>query len=442
MSLNVLLRKVKESFSSNNYEIPLKLINDYNIYEMELEKVFSRSWIFLGFTEEIPNEGDYMVRYIGPDPFIVIRGDDGKIRAFFNSCRHRGSIICTNEYGNTNKFTCPYHGWSYDIRGRLIGVPLRDKIYKNLDMNKWGLLEIYVQFYENLIFASINPEVELYDYLGEARYYLDIIFKLTGGMKPVNVPIRFIADFNWKIGAENFSEDRLHTLTTHKSVVDFGLASPISRFGYISPGKDEVSIADLKTVSGKFIGAFGFRFAPGEHIRGYFGFNINSSSLKDDPRIDVLKRVSHTVFTIFPNLSGFISADSTDDPTSTKPRYPVSLLRLWNPIAPDKTEVWTWVIVPRETSDEIAKRVYEITLSHFGPSGAAEEDDVSIWRGITKVAGGYFSRHAVTNLKAGSEKDLPRLENWNGPGIVRPTQFHEECQRTFWKAWIERMVEE
>ncbi|WP_218257855.1 aromatic ring-hydroxylating dioxygenase subunit alpha [Saccharolobus shibatae] len=430
MSVYDMLRKMRDSFSNQQYEIPLKVINDYQIYELELEKIFSRSWIFLGFEEEIPNEGDYMVRYIGPDPFIVIRGDDNKIRAFFNSCRHRGSMICTSEYGNARKFTCPYHGWSYDNKGKLIGVPLRDRIYKNLDMEKWGLIEINVEKYENLIFGSESPRIGLSEYLGEAKYYLDIIFKLTGGMRPVNTPFKFTTDFNWKIGAENFSEDRLHTVVTHKTVADFGFASPVSRFGYITPGTNEVSIADLKDTEGKVIGAFGFRFTPGEHIPGYFGFRINSTF--NDPRGNLLKKISHTVFTIFPNLSGFIAADSSDG--SRKDRAPVSLLRVWQPLGPDKTLIQTWVITPKDTSDEIAKRVYEITISHFGPGGAAEQDDTSIWRGITQVARGYFAKMNTTNLKA--EPDLPPLEGWEGPGIVRPTQFHEECQRTFWRRWI------
>jgi len=441
MDSDIILKEIRKSFlETESYEIPLKVINDRQIFELELERIFSKSWIFLGFTDEIPKEGDYIIRYIGPDPFIIIRGDDGKIRGFFNSCRHRGSMICNSEYGNAKTFTCPYHGWTYDNKGKLIGMPLHEIVFKELDTDKWGLIEIKVQTYENLIFGSENPSLSLDQYLGEAKYYLDTIFKSTGGMKPIGLPFRFMADFNWKIGAENFSEDRLHTIMTHKSVAELGFASPLSRFGYVTPGKNEVSIADLKDSKGKIVGAFGFRLVPSENIRGYFGFNIKEPKIVDK-RVDILKKVSHTVFTIFPNLSGFIAADSTDYPSSLKPRVPVSLLRLWQPISENKTEVWTWVIAPKETDDETAKRIYEVTNSHFGPSGAAEMDDTAIWRGITRVAGGYFSRFSFTALKGGG-KDLPLIKDFEGPGVVRPTQFHEECQRSFWKAWIIRMTEQ
>ncbi|MEM0174364.1 MAG: SRPBCC family protein, partial [Sulfolobaceae archaeon] len=336
-------------------------------------------------------------------------------------------------------FTCPYHGWTYNNVGKLIGMPLREIVFKDLDIEKWGLIEIKIQQYENLIFGSEAPSISLDEYLGEAKYYLDVIFKLTGGMRPVNSPLRFIADFNWKIGAENFSEDRLHTIMTHKSVVEYGLASPLSRFGYLTPGKNEISIADLKDVNGKPVGAFGFRLVPSENIPGYFGFKLKNIENNYDERFEILRKVSHTVFTIFPNFSGFIAADSTDYPGPVKPRAPVSLLRVWQPISENRTEVWTWVIVPKEVDNETAKRVYEITVSHFGPSGAAEMDDTAIWRGITKVAGGYFANFAFTALKGGG-KDLPVIKDWKGPGIVRPTQFHEECQRTFWKRWVMEMI--
>ena len=85
-------------------KIPLKVFCHPEIYEMEMETIFSRCWIFLGHETEIPNAGDYCIRYIGEDQFIWVRDENNKIRAFLNSCRHRGTALCRAEVGNASHF--------------------------------------------------------------------------------------------------------------------------------------------------------------------------------------------------------------------------------------------------------------------------------------------------------------------------------------------------
>ena len=81
-------------------------------YARELDRVFARSWLFLGHDSLIPHKGDYFASYMGEDPVIVQRDQSGAARVYLNKCRHRGNAICVHHRGNTASFTCSYHGWT------------------------------------------------------------------------------------------------------------------------------------------------------------------------------------------------------------------------------------------------------------------------------------------------------------------------------------------
>jgi 3-phenylpropionate/trans-cinnamate dioxygenase alpha subunit len=115
------------------------VFSSQEVYELELQRVFSKSWLFLAHDSQIPNPGDFFSTYMGADPVMIVRQADGSVAAFLNACRHRGMKVCRADEGNSKAFTCTYHGWSYDTAGRLINVPNRDEVYSTLDMSLWGL---------------------------------------------------------------------------------------------------------------------------------------------------------------------------------------------------------------------------------------------------------------------------------------------------------------
>jgi phenylpropionate dioxygenase-like ring-hydroxylating dioxygenase large terminal subunit len=109
--------------------IPAHIYNDAEIFALEKERIFSRAWLFVAHESEIAKPGDYVVRRVLEDSFIVTRDEQGEIRAHFNMCLHRGMQVCRAEMGNASHFRCPYHGWSYRNDGRIVGLPFHQDAY-------------------------------------------------------------------------------------------------------------------------------------------------------------------------------------------------------------------------------------------------------------------------------------------------------------------------
>ena len=142
------------------YSLDQRFYTDPAIYELELEKIISRNWFLAGHTSELAEPGDFKVLNIARESAIIVRGADGAIKAFANVCRHRGSLVCLEQKGNTRKFTCPYHGWSYDLEGKLIGVPFGKEGFDSINRDELGLRELNVQEKHGMIFVMPNPELD------------------------------------------------------------------------------------------------------------------------------------------------------------------------------------------------------------------------------------------------------------------------------------------
>jgi Rieske 2Fe-2S family protein len=153
--LDKLIAECKPGFS-----LPQPFYTDEAVFRLDLERVFSRRWLFAGHTCQIPRPGDYFTFEVGPDSLILIRKDDGQIQALFNTCRHRGSRLCTQSSGHVGKIVCPYHQWAYECDGRLVGA--RD-MGGGFDRSLYSLHSAHVRVLHGLIFVCLadkDPDFE------------------------------------------------------------------------------------------------------------------------------------------------------------------------------------------------------------------------------------------------------------------------------------------
>ena len=182
--------------------LPAAWYHDPAHYQRELETLWYRRWVVVAREEELPAPGDWRTVRIGTQSLVLVRSED-RIRAFHNTCRHRGSVLCTEEQGNFSrkKIVCPYHSWTYDLAGELVATPRRMET-PDFDLRNFPLHSAAVASWGGFVFVNLDRNAEPLD-VGELdgqfeRYRL-------GDLK---VGKRIVADVqaNWKLLAENFSE--------------------------------------------------------------------------------------------------------------------------------------------------------------------------------------------------------------------------------------------
>src|SRR4051794_22806353 len=180
---------------------------DDEIFEAELDRIFERHWVFIGHAGEIPEPGDYRQRWIGRQPVIFVRDQQGEVRVLMNRCMHRANAVCHQERGNAKGFTCPYHGWRYRLDGALAAVPYADRYPEQFDRRELGLRKARSEGHRGFIFATLNPDdVPLAVHLGtHVMAELDDIADLSPEAELLATAgahrLRYAG--NWKLQVEN-----------------------------------------------------------------------------------------------------------------------------------------------------------------------------------------------------------------------------------------------
>ena len=194
--------------------LPAWCYTSEEFYQREVERVFMRSWHLVGREDELPNAGDYLVHDLCNESTVVMRSDDQKIRAFANTCRHRGTRLLDG-HGNCRAVICPYHAWTYNRQGELAGIRGMEKT-KNFERSEQNLLPVRLDTWSGFIFVSYSDEVcALADWIGNLPGEF-----ATCQWQDMRCTRRksYDLDCNWKIYVENAMED-YHTPTVHRASI-------------------------------------------------------------------------------------------------------------------------------------------------------------------------------------------------------------------------------
>jgi choline monooxygenase len=203
------------------YTIPAAWYTDARIAQLELQNVFSRTWQAVGRTAQVEKPGQYVTASVAGEPIVAVRGSDGKLRAFYNVCRHHAMTVMNEPCGQAQHMRCPYHGWTYNLEGELRGMTEFEGVC-NFDRAQNGLVPVRVETWENFIFVNLDPHAApLRDFLGTL---LELAKPLNfGGLKFVERR-SYIQQCNWKVYVDNFLDGGYHVPHMHKglnSVLDY-----------------------------------------------------------------------------------------------------------------------------------------------------------------------------------------------------------------------------
>ncbi|MCZ7570961.1 MAG: aromatic ring-hydroxylating dioxygenase subunit alpha [Ardenticatenaceae bacterium] len=174
---------------------------DSAVYELEVERIFRKSWLFAGHISRIPKPGDYFLYEFEGESLIIIRADDDRLHALLNVCRHRGSRVCPDESGHVHYLVCPYHAWAYERDGRLKAARLMPD---DFDRTQFGLCEARLQVLEGFIFVSLADDPP--DFTPVVRDIRPHLEPHEFGQVRICHTARRLVRANWKILAENFRE--------------------------------------------------------------------------------------------------------------------------------------------------------------------------------------------------------------------------------------------
>jgi phenylpropionate dioxygenase-like ring-hydroxylating dioxygenase large terminal subunit len=190
-------------------KIHASLYTDPRIFADEMERIFHRGWVFVGHESEVARPGDFVTRHLGAEPVIMVRGTGGEVSVLVNRCMHRGTQVCAADRGSARTFTCPYHGWTYDLGGALLGVPYPGG-YDGFDKSAHGLARApRVGAYRGFIFASLAADgITLPDHLGPATRLIDRSCDLApaGEVELTAGWVKHRCLANWKMLPENDSD--------------------------------------------------------------------------------------------------------------------------------------------------------------------------------------------------------------------------------------------
>jgi choline monooxygenase len=204
------------------WTIPAPWYLDPRIADLEAQGVFAKTWQAVGRTDQVREKGQFFTATIAREPLVVVRGQDGELRAFYNVCRHHAAAVVTAEQGCADKFRCPYHGWTYGTDGGLKGMVEFEGV-AGFDRAKNGLVPVRVETWENFAFVNLDAQaVPLSEFLGS-------IPRLVA---PLRWPekLRFFdrrvyeLECNWKVYVDNYLDGGYHVPHAHKglsSVIEY-----------------------------------------------------------------------------------------------------------------------------------------------------------------------------------------------------------------------------
>ncbi len=429
-----------------------------DIYQQELEQIYTRAWLFVGHESMVPNPGDFVQSRMGEESVLLVRDHKMKLHVFLNTCRHRGNKVCRYDDGNARLFTCSFHGWSYDTDGQLVGVPhYKTAFHEELDKSALGLHEVaQMSNLNGSIWATWDRNAPSFeDYLGEFEPTIRHCFDSSDGTEngaQLLLPIqKFRIPTNWKFAAFSFDGDALHGTTTHRSLGVFiteGLrvmADESSRpeAHRTENGQTENRAPEPIVQRG---GPFGKTLELSSRDLGHGGHrSLYERPIEDIPYQPTWEKDERPEVEAYYReawakrakkyagqyLHGRGGAHVFPNINVQEDRH-----LLWHPHGVGMTESWRIYPVDKDAPDVVKEATLRYALRSCGPSGVTESDDMENWNYAMEASSGTIARRLDYPFQSGLGRDYA---DERVPGIVVNELSAEENQRSRLRRWLQFM---
>lgn len=407
------------------------------VFDLEMERIWSKAWIFVGHESQVPNTGDYYTTVIGREPVIMVRQGSGEVRVLHNRCAHKGAKLTGRVQGNCKGFRCPYHGWTYKLDGRLAGVPARkgyDDTPFDIKDPSFSLVPVaQSDSYRGFIFATLDPQAPpLPEFLDDAAATLDNIADRApaGEVEVAGPPLRYLHRCNWKMFVENLN-DAMHPMVAHASVGNAarryvseqpeGTVYPpeaeiIFPFGSSYEFFDKMKVTALPH-GHAYMGGDVSIHSEYSDVPGYWEAMVESHG--EDKARKILSQNRHN--TIF--YPSFTAKDA------------IQAVRVCRPIAVDQTMIESWHFRLKGAPEKMLKRTILYSRLINSNASMVGPDD---WDCYTRMQEGLVSDAKIwvdTSRGLGREEDL-------GGGRRKSFGTSDLSYRNQLQAWLEYMTGE
>lgn len=413
---------------------------DPEIFQLEMERLWSRTWIYVGHSSQVPNAGDYITVDIAAKPVIMVRHTDGSIRVLMNRCAHKGTKVVSDFAGNTGKtFRCPYHAWTYRTDGTLLHIPLKEG-YDGTRMAQTeaarGLPQVKnVEIYRGFVFARLSEQgIGFREYFGDSLSSIDNLadrapegeLEITGGC------LRYLHNCNWKMFVENLN-DTMHPMIAHASSA--GTAKKLWE-GKPADAPKPMAIEQIVPFASdyKFFNDMGVRVYSHGHSFSGVHFSIHSSYSALGDYEGLMKRAYGEERA--KKILGTVRHNTVYYPSLTI-KGAIQSIRVARPIAADKTLIESYTFRLKGAPDILLQRTVAYNRLINSPMSVVGHDDLHCYRSIQEglAAGGneWVSLHRNFDVT-----EVPELRE-NSELTCNGTS--EISMRNQFRAWAEFMAE-
>lgn len=354
------------------------------VFRLEMKHLFANAWVFVGHESQTPNKGDYFSTSIGDQPVIQVRHTNGDINVLLNRCPHKGTKIVIDRQGNTGKFfRCPYHAWSFKTDGCLLAIPLK-KGYEGTGLsetqNGKGMKAVgAVHNYRGFIFARLADEgISFEEFFGESLSSLDNMVDRSpeGKLEVAGPPLRYMHHCNWKMLVEN-QTDTCHPMVAHES----SAGTAVKLYEELGLPEDAPKPAAMEIIA-PFMSAYemfeemGIRTWPNGHGHTGVHHSIHSNYSQIPGYMDAM------VETYGEEKAKQILGENRHNTCyfpNTMIKGPIQLLRLFIPLAANKTLVESYIYKLVGAPDELTARTAMYNRMINAPTSIVGHDDLEMY---------------------------------------------------------------